>query len=255
MNEVYLRSAQIVGRSHILLGKNSQDALVKGSVEVNGKRVVYGVICDGCSEGKDSEVGAKLAAAFIGRRIEILVKSGVPLYRIPSVLRTRTIGFLGNILASVSFDSSHSYVNFIKNYLLFTIIGFVYTDEETIVFALGDGVVVIDDEVTIRDEKNKPSYIGYHLVDRRYLSPEASVLPGKFDVVSFASSEFSRIAIASDGLAEEPLFVPELWGYTHEIGLQKKVNVWSDIHHKFRDDLSIITLEVVKGGDDASLSR
>lgn len=240
---IRMRSAQIIGRSHLLMGRNSQDAFAKGKITLDKERILFGIVCDGCGEGKDSEVGAKLAATFIGLQIEELVKANVALTKIPEILHKRTIGFLKMILGGLSFELPQTRIEFIKNNLLFTIIGFIYSDNETLIFALGDGVIIVDDTVWIRDEQNRPNYIGYNLVSRENLIPEASLLPKGFDAVNLKSESFTRLAIATDALLEEPDFIPELWGYEKEIGLQKKVNVWSLVNHKFKDDLTIITLE------------
>lgn len=245
MNEQFnLSRAQIIGRNHLLSGRNSQDAAVSSSFEVDGKRVFYGVICDGCSEGIDSEVGAKLAASFIGRQIEILVKSRVPVAKIPSILHKRTIVFLRKLLGKISFDSPLSRIDYIKNNLLFTIVAFINA-EETIIFALGDGVVLVDEKVIVRDENDTPSYIGYNLIDRKFLNPGASVLPQNFDTIIIPANGFKRLGIASDSLGQELEVVNALWVNEKPLSLQKKVNAWSLVEHKFKDDLSIILLEKV----------
>ncbi len=240
--EIRLRSAQIIGRSHLLSGRNSQDALKTGSLEVRGQKVFYGVICDGCSEGESNEVGAKLASAFLGRQIEILLKQRIPLGKIPPVLHKRMFGFLKGLLGKISFDAPASRAVFIENNLLFTILGFIFTEDETIVFAQGDGVLVVNDEVTIRDENDRPNYIGYDLL---------KTSPTSFDVYRFPGALVARIAIASDALEEETDFVSELWGNTHAVGLQRKVNILSRQEHRFRDDLSVIALEVVYDASDS----
>lgn len=234
--------AQIIGRSHLLSGRNSQDALSVGSLEIDGKNIFYGVICDGCSEGTDSEVGAKLAVSYLGRQIEILVKSKVPVQKIPIILHKRMLDFLKKVLGRISFESPESRINYIKNNFLFTIVAFICA-EETTIFAQGDGVIIVNGEVIVRDEQNKPSYIGYELVDRKFLSPEAHVLPQSFDVNIYPTESISKLAIASDSLGNELEVVPSLWGNDKPISLQKKVNVWSLVEHKFSDDLSIIILE------------
>ncbi|KKQ91914.1 MAG: hypothetical protein UU16_C0015G0010 [Candidatus Woesebacteria bacterium GW2011_GWA2_40_7] len=244
-SNIRVRSAQAIGRSHLLGGKNRQDALKTGMVEVDGEKIVYGVICDGCSEGETSEVGANLATSFIGRQIEILVKSHISLDRIPWILHKRTVGFLKDILGKISFDSPNARVLYIKNNLLFTILGFIYTERETLIFAQGDGDTVVNDELTIRDENNIPRYIGYSLVERKFLSSNASPVQTDFDVFYLNGESFNRLAIASDALSEEPSFLVDLWGHINPIGLQRRVNVWSLVNHKFQDDLSIITLEKI----------
>lgn len=242
---IQVRKAQIIGRAHLLAGRNRQDAMKSDTVKLDGSEVQYGIVCDGCSEGKDSEVGASLAVAFLGRQIEILTKSKVSPERIPWILHKRILDFLKEILGRISFDSPISRVDYIRNNLLFTILGFIHTDQVSVIFAQGDGVVVINDEVVVRDENNMPHYIGYGLVDRKYLASYASPLPADFDVYRIDAESFNRLVIASDALSEEPGFLAEIWGHKSPIGLQRRVNVWSLVNHKFQDDLSIITLEKI----------
>lgn len=241
--QIRVRAAQIIGRSHLLSGRNCQDALKTGSLEIRGQKMFYGVICDGCSSGESSEVGAKLAATFLGRQIEVLLKQRTPLNKIPPVLHKRMLGFLKGLLGKISFDSPSSRNDFISDNFLFTILGFIYTDDEAIIFVQGDGVWIVNDEVTIRDENNTPNYIAYSLLPFR---------PSEFEVNRFPGKLISRIAIASDALVEEKGFISELWGNTHPLGLQRKVNFLSREDHRFRDDLSLIALEVTYDAGNSS---
>lgn len=244
MDELRMRSARIVGRGHLNSGKNRQDSLKTGTVEIDGKNVFYGVICDGCSEGVNSEVGANLASAFLGRHIEVLVKSKIAFERIPAILDKRLLGFLRTILGEITFDSPRSRVDFIKDNLLFTVLGFMYREGELVLFVQGDGVMVFNDGMIERNENDLPRYIGYNLVERKFLASGVSALQEGFDVMRF-SGDITRFAIASDALLEEPDFVGELWGHDLPIGLQRRVNAASLVHKKFQDDLSIITLEKI----------
>ncbi len=238
---VRVRSAQIIGRSHLLANKNCQDALIKGSLEVHGKKIYYGVICDGCGSGINSEVGARLGAAYLGQQIESLLKSRTSLDKIPHILHKRILGFFKGMLGQIPFDSASSRNNFIGDNLLFTILGFIYTEDEVIIFAQGDGVLVVNDQVTVRDENNQPNYIAYDLVGRQ----------SEFDVFKFAGALVSKLAISSDALVDEQDFVGELWENSHPFGLQRKVNVLSNEEHRFKDDLSVIVLEVTYDASDS----
>lgn len=248
MDEIRVRHAKSVGRAHLLAGKNRQDAMKTDKVVLSDKTVFYGVICDGCSEGENSEVGANLAVSFLCRQIEILVKSRVSANKIPGILHKRLLAFLKALLGNITFDSPVSRVNYIKHNLLFTILGFVYSDGESVIFAQGDGTYIVNDVVTTREENDMPRYISYSLVDRKYLSSSASALPENFDVYPIDSANLYNLAIASDAISEEPEFLKELWGHKQPIGLQRRVNVWSLVDHKFQDDLSVITLEKVDTG-------
>lgn len=240
---------QVLGRSHALAGINCQDAMVSGTVEVNGDTVFYGVVCDGCSEGHDSEVGAKLAAAFIGTQMEYLVKSRHAFFRIPPILHKKVVEFLENLLGKYTFDSQEARVDFIKNKLLFTVVGFILSRDQLMVFAQGDGVIIVNDEVTVRNENDTPLYIGYNLVERKFLSAQASSLPTGFDVTFSDPKLVTRFAIASDSLGNELLTIPAIWGNPKRLSLQRKLNAWSWNDHLFKDDISLIVVERIPEGE------
>ena len=247
-NQIRIRVGKSTGRAHIQSNRNRQDSMKTGTLQVRDKVFYYGFVCDGCSEGLSSEIGAGLAAEYLGRQTEMLLKQRVQITKIPTILHKRTVGFLKEILGKISFDSPRSRVEYIKNNLLFTVLGYIFTDsdEESIIFYQGDGVFVVNDTTTVLDENDYPHYIGYSLVDRKYIDPSATALPTDFEVLAFSGSQISKLAIASDALKEEPDFIAnELWGYENPMGLQRRVNVWSLNNHKFQDDLSVITLEKI----------
>src|SRR4051812_18994859 len=53
--------ASLIGREHVRLHRNNQDA---AAVRIRGD-VTVAVVADGCGEGAKSEVGATLAAEFL----------------------------------------------------------------------------------------------------------------------------------------------------------------------------------------------
>ena len=117
------------------------------------------------------------------------------------------------------------------------------------IFAQGDGVIIVNDEVVVRNENDAPMYIGYTLVDRKFLSSEAKPLPTAFDVSFIDSTAVTRFAIASDSLGNELLTIPLIWGNEKRSTLQRKVNAWSWNDHLFKDDLSLIVVECIPEGE------
>lgn len=240
-----VRKAIHIGRGHLVDLVNRQDAIALFDGQINAKRTVIGIICDGCSEGTTSEVGANLASAFLVRETSSLLEQGVPVSVVPNVLYPELLNFLRQVCSAYPFANPADYVTFIKNTLLFTVVGFVLTEVETVVFTAGDGTIVVNDQPIYIDADNRPSYPAYHLVDRSVLDHQASPLPEGFDSSVYKTSDLLHLAIGSDAWKEEQDLIDQIWGFYHPSGLQRRINKWSK-DHRFRDDVSIITVEVMK---------
>ena len=240
-----VRKATHVGRGHLVDFVNRQDAHSLFDGEISGQHTIIGIICDGCSEGTASEVGASLASAFLVREISSLLELGVSASVVPNVLYPELLNFLRQITSTYPFVSPADRVTFIKNTLLFTVVGFILTEVETVVFTAGDGTIVLNDQVTYIDADNSPSYPAYHLVDRSVLEHQASPLPDGFDTNVYPTTDLFHLAIGSDAWHEEKELIDHIWGFKHPSGLQRRINQWSKTDHRFRDDVTIITVEVV----------
>jgi hypothetical protein len=223
---ITIRAGQIIGRDHMARQVNSQDSYTVLQTE----RFAAAIVCDGCGEGRRSEVGAALASEFLAELALALLNEGQPISALPDLLYGGALGFLRGLLKLAR--PSHP-VRFIHDHLLFTVLGIITDGEAGVIFAAGDGLIAIDEQVTRRDENNRPSYLAYHLL-------EGCDIPMGFDVVSLPPG-WTRAAIASDGF--EPELLPQVWGVTHGRGLQRKLNAWSNLERRFRDDATLITLE------------
>ena len=236
-------SASVVGREHIRLWMNNQDGIAKGKVEINGKEHLYAVVTDGCSEGLHSEVGAKLLARFIVGEIPVILFCGTTLEELPKALFMRCIGYLRGIAAQTVIGDQQEMVSFIKNYLLCTVVGFVMDDESCVVFHAGDGVIVVNDTVCRINQDNKPRYLAYHLVDRRYLVQQSASQPEGFEAFYFSLKTLDRLVIATDGLDEKAL--PSLNGFGKDIQLLRELKGLSRNAGCFSDDCSLVIAERV----------
>ncbi|HRE47571.1 MAG TPA: protein phosphatase 2C domain-containing protein [Aggregatilineales bacterium] len=225
------RAGQVTGRDHILRGMNCQDAYTL----LEQADAVIGIVCDGCGVGGRSEVGAALAAQFISGRVARALAEGIALEGLPDVIYAETIRFLEGIVSAVD---PMNRPGFVRDYLLFTVIGVVITPTGGVIFAAGDGLIVLDSRMIRRDENNTPSYIGYHVVDPAVLAEAA--LPSGFDIYPLPS-DWARVAIATDGFEADVL--PNLWGKAHPRGVQRWLNVLSSQEKRFRDDATVIAVE------------
>ena len=103
-----------IGMEHLESGMNCQD------YGFEGDRV--SCVCDGCSEGKHSEVGAKLYSHLWGER-----EFG------NAHCFQKMIDFFGNS------------AKVLKDYMSFTILQLIYGYEENVVQYCGDGYIILQD--------------------------------------------------------------------------------------------------------------
>jgi hypothetical protein len=238
-----IRTGSLIGQQHQLSQRNCQDAWAFNTFDLGeAGRFLVGLVCDGCGEGTHSEVGAKLLAEFCTHEIERLLWEFEPAV-VPSELYMRALVFLDSISQSLiglrvlpevgltqPLDETKE---FIRNYLLATVVGFIVGPEQTVIFAAGDGLILLNEQVVVRDEDNQPNYLAYGLLP--------GVALGGFDMQVLPTAEVQRLAIWTDG------FKPELSSQLWQIqggprGLQRQLNLWGR-QAFFADDVTGIVVE------------
>lgn len=232
MKGIRVHVGQSVGLDHQLKQRNCQDSYAL----YESTDTIIGVVCDGCSEGPRSEVGAALGAQYLMAQASQLVAQHIPLADLPKMLYTRLVAYLDQVTA---LSTPPNRVVFVRDYLLFTVLVLIITKEGTLLLSAGDGLIVIDEQVECIDQKNLPSYVAYHLLPE-YL-PTSFKMPQGFQV--HAVTEWQQLAIGSDGFV--PDLLPDVWGMSHIRSLQRKMNVWAEQGRHFRDDATLITIERV----------
>lgn len=256
MTAIRARTAQIIGRDHLIRQANRQDA----HALLQNETFTVAVLCDGCGEGEHSEIGATLAAQFLAARALEAAEQGVPLAEIPARLHKRLLDYLCGV---IDMTAPPDRLAFIQHHLLFTVLGVIARapkrasdglntfyrergkwgnvgESQAVIFAAGDGLIAVDDEVTQRDEGNAPRYPAYHLLAPDQIS--RIDLPAGFAVQQVM--EWERLALASDGF--EPALLPEVWNAASQPrALQRRFNLWSNEQKRFKDDATLITLEWV----------
>ena len=181
----------IIGRNHVATGKNNQDAYRV----VLRSQFVVAVVCDGCGSGKYSEVGAQLGAKIVTDAIADLLDQGLAISN-PNfwdILKTNLFQKLIDIVA-IANDAQESVMEFVNDYLLFTIVGAVITANETMTFSMGDGAIAVNGKLTQIPAypDNAPPYLSYGLY-----RPDAV----SFEICDrLATSEVESILIATDGI-------------------------------------------------------
>lgn len=204
-----------IGTQHIDIGMNCQDY----GLESEHLKIV----CDGCSEGKHTEVGAKTYCH--------LASNG---YSTKDIFKT---------LNAIFGQSSSS----IKNFLCFTILSVVETGDNFQVSYCGDGYIILQDlngEISFEElnDGEFPKYYAYNYCDPNQLKHY------KYGVFiqekCYSKEEYSKVGIASDGLrfilcADDALkneFITLL-----KIGNPVKVKRFINRNQKiFKDDITIV---------------
>ena len=192
----------IIGRNHVLASKNNQDALRI----VLWDNFVTAVVCDGCGSGKHSEVGAKIGSRMVTDAIADLLNHGLAISEPDfwNVLKINllqklkdfvAIAYANHELASVvAIHELPLQMEFVNNYLLFTIVGLVITPSETVTFSMGDGAIAVNGKLIQIPAypDNAPPYIAYGLY-----RPDAI----EFEIRDrIPTSELESILIATDGI-------------------------------------------------------
>ena len=267
------------GHYHLYKGANCQDAAAVAAMPARSAvlqltedsasarkglgQIVVGIGCDGCGEGRYSEMGALALTNFaLGECLQHHLRSRSPSetlqHLFPAIVRfiDTNVTWSCPHYGDPAMDAARV-ADFIKNYWLATMMGFIITDEESVLFWCGDGTYAIDDEAyQYIDQDNTPRYIAYNcLYMPETVGVTAENIPRQFD--SMVITPESRVMVASDGfgtknpdklaVAREREELPDSleglqWGKKGQFGLKKWMNSRSDRGH-FEDDCFIITAE------------
>lgn len=205
-----VRVASIQGVKHARNGVNNQDAaqVHEFSVPKWKKTFRIGLVSDGCSgiaAFSRCEVGANLTATYCLGRIQELILDGVEVAEVPSLLYHSLVNFLrtvSNLIMPPSvqwsyplnFRGDHAFRNeltatdrFRVDYLMATLIGYIDDGTTLVTFQAGDGVIIVDGELKIVDQNDRPNY---------------PLMGGGFDATVYDARTVRRLALVSDGIEE-----------------------------------------------------
>lgn len=205
-----------IGMEHLETGMNCQDY---GFV---GERSSY--VCDGCSEGKHSEVGAKLFCH----------------------LKQRTDYDVTDIF-SMMIDVIGGNPNWKRDFLSFTILRLAECVDDFTVSYCGDGYIILQDNdgnITFEElsDGEYPKYYIYNYIEPEYLKHYKDGV--SFSQKTYSKEQYVKVGIASDGLryilqADEELkqeFINCL-----KSGKELKTKLFINRNHKiFKDDVTIV---------------
>jgi hypothetical protein len=147
-----------VGHGRLLVGKNNQDAWAV----YPAAGTLVAVVCDGCSGGRHSEIGAAIGARLVARAVSRHLVAGADIADALEPARQEVLGRLDTLAATLGADRAAV----VTDYLLFTIVGVALTARDAAVFALGDGMIATNGDWQRLGPfpANAPPYLGYGLL-------------------------------------------------------------------------------------------
>lgn len=207
-----------IGMEHVESGMNCQDYGIEGGFT--------SIICDGCSEGKHSEVGAKLFCHIYEET-----------YR-----KHKHYQMFEEIIQLLGDDPKT-----LKDFMSFTILTICEFIERWNISYCGDGYIILQDHdgnITFKEltDGEYPKYYVYNYIDKEHLKHYKDGV--SFSQKTFSKEEYKKVGIASDGLrfilqADEELkqeFIDCL-----KSGKEIKTKLFINRNHKiFRDDITIV---------------
>jgi hypothetical protein len=241
MVSIKVSHAVATGRHHRLMRQNCQDMADSAQPRPG---YAFGLVLDGCG-GKwrpaatapgrrpalpsHNEVGAKLLAAFAGRRLGHWLAAAVE----PDLdtLYADCVTFLQQITGLVA-PTAVERQQFVATHLLCTLLGFLMTPTGATFFWSGDGYLVHNGQVTTLAADNRPDYLAYRLLDGQHGRFQSQRLPDQ------ATIEW--LAVASDGWRADQLAA--LPPARSSLALQRWLNCQAQQRGHADDDAAIAAL-------------
>ncbi len=199
-------AGSVRGKEHFLDGKNNQDAFC---IESQGGMTVV-IVSDGCGDSSSpySEVGARIGSRLTAHSVLALASRALsmPAPKNSSYLLSESLWetVRQDVLSQLRILArwmGTSMTEVVRNHFLFTTMGALITEDVSVFFGLGDGVVIVNgEEKAISFPDNKPPYIGYGLV--------SSTLDLELEHSSYTihqavwTRDLESFVIATDGISD-----------------------------------------------------
>jgi hypothetical protein len=191
MNTISWRAAAaaVTGTAHQRARRNGQDAAAAWA----GERGAAIVVCDGCSAGSSSEVGARLGARWMLGALASRLEAGAEpdAAALWASARADVAHAIAGSIAHLPGDRATA----LREHFLFTIVAAAVSRDRAAVWLLGDGGYAIDGRVRVLGPfpDNQPPYLAYDLLGEPGASHlEPAVAP-------------TSIVVATDGASALPL--------------------------------------------------
>jgi hypothetical protein len=157
MYTIMASAASVTGAHHLRARRNGQDAAATWV----GDGAAAVVVCDGCSAGTGSELGAALGAKLVARGLAARLAVGAsPMAEVLwAEVRSEVAGVLATLVARLDGAA-------LRDHFLFTIVAAAVTRDAAAVWMLGDGAFAHGDRVRVLGPfaNNAPPYLAYDLI-------------------------------------------------------------------------------------------
>jgi hypothetical protein len=183
----------VVGKDHVRVGKNAQDAFAWQRHE----KALVAAVCDGCGSSDHSEVGAKIGAKLVVKSVLQHFLEDPAAFDTESGLGRVKRSVLAHI-QTLADAMEGSFTENVQDYFLFTVIGVLIDPAgKTRIFGCGDGVIYVNNAPTIiRSPGNMPAYLAYNIVPTTREAPTLKVL------FEDATEKIDSILIGTDGVED-----------------------------------------------------
>jgi len=250
------------GFHHWRAYRNNQDAVVVNSRE----NALVATVCDGCSQGACSEVGAQLMARFFSQRAMTMIQANennrfwflaeaADRQVFLNTLLCSGEHYLDSLITGLQGDRTSQ----IQSMFLFTVLALIITPVVSFVFGMGDGVFQINNDYREIDEHNTPLYFGYRLLPSGLLDLDRDSLVFR-EHAALPTRQVNTVILASDGAlalqqrAGEVLkgggsvgpltqFESEARYTRHKNAINRRLNVLNLINRKSHDDMSVVVVK------------
>lgn len=238
-----------IGHYHKQQDRNCQDHCCYDVVN----NCIIGVVSDGCSDGKHSEVGAKLISEQILWMLRKNVcSSNFDIDYLFWPLQNYLFHMVNSRIASnLYLLSDEEVATILREYFSATILGLIIKDDYGLIFNVGDGIWCLNSDncqdINHIDQNNTPNYFSHACVrNPEKFGLSAPYIPKNFNCHFFNPNEYDKIMIATDGFITHNTDLLNLhgqqWDKRGNFGLAK----WMNMKYRegyFYDDCAIITVE------------
>jgi hypothetical protein len=146
-----IAKASVPGSIHYNNFKNNKENLILEKKE----DYIIGIITSGADTGSNNEACAQLCSGIAKENIVKMVEKGKDW----KVIQDEIHLFFQELFKDENFSVGQKVEkDFIKNYCLFTLMGFVIHKDELTVFHTGDGLIQINDELIV-DQNTNSNYL------------------------------------------------------------------------------------------------